>query len=216
MYDIKICDMTHLEQAVAMTRLKEKHGGLQANWMADWNTIFKKYLGPSPYYMLLGAFEGDKLVSFLGLAFYNKSDPAWFIVFMFTTVFNNKFSFNRPDIGPLVKTAFEIAERRHYWNYYYSLAKKHELLYDRLWSKNQYMPTGRYETRIEVEIPPYTPMERDRYWRLMGQRVHDVDVVIKRRILRHEFRREHASLHPVELSSHKEYTNVTQLPFDSL
>ena len=211
MYEIKICDMSHLQQAVEITKLKNKNGGVEANWVADYTYIFKKYLSKNPDHMMLGAFDGDKLISFVCLAFFRDHDPAWFIVFMFTTKFYPVFSFNRPEIGLLIKTAFEVAEQRNYCQYYYSIAKKHEELYDRLWEKNQYVETGKYITTTELVVPPYTPVDRDRYWRLVGQRVHDVEVVIKRRILRPEKRIRYHHTHELELSSHKIFHNSPQL-----
>ena len=66
-----------------------------------------------------------------------------------------------------------------------------------------------------VDVPAETPIERERFWRLIGSRVYEVDVVIKSRILKPEMRVRHTELHPVELESrHKIYDiNYPQLDF---
>jgi len=216
MLTIKICGPEHLEQAVAITNLKNKHSGVEKPWQLDYTHILEKYLSKNSHYLIIGAFDGDELVSFLCSAFWRKNDPSWFIVFMFTKRFGNQFSFNRPEIGLLLKAAFEVAEHRHYWKYYYSIAKKHETVYDQLWRKNTYVDTGKYNLKIEQEVPAYVAADRDRFWRLIGSRVYDVDLVIKSRILKPEKRVKYGSLHPIELeTTYKGYTqNNPQLEFD--
>jgi hypothetical protein len=216
MITVKICDETHLKQAVAMTQLKDKIGGAERPYQADYELVLKKYVSSNSHYVMLGAFDGEELLAFICIAFWRNEDPSWFIVFMFTKVFTSTFSFKRPEIGLLIKTAFEIAEHRHYWKYYYSIAKKHETIYDRLWQKNSFVGTGRYDLKIETEVPAETPIERERFWRLIGSRVYEVDVVIKSRILKPEMRVRHDDLHPVELEAvHKIYDiNYPQLDFN--
>jgi|APGre2960657373_1045057.scaffolds.fasta_scaffold01417_3 hypothetical protein len=205
MLTIKICGPEHLEQAVAITKLKNKHSGVEKPWQLDYAPILQKYLNTNTHYLTIGAFDGDELVSFLCSAFWRNNDPSWFIVFLFTKRFGNQFSFNRPEIGLLLKAAFEIAEYRHYWKYYYSIAKKHETVYDMLWKKNNHVDVGKYNLKIEQEVPAYTAVDRDRFWRLVGSRVYEVDMVIKSRILKVENRIQHESLHPLELET--EYKN---------
>jgi hypothetical protein len=216
MLTIKICGPEHLEQALAITELKNKHSGVEKPWQLNYTRILEKYLSANSNFLVIGAFDGDELVSFLCSAYWRISDPSWFIVFLFTKRFGNQFSFNRPEIGLLLKAAFEIAEHRHYWKYYYSIAKKHEVIYDKLWKKNTYVNTGKYNLKIEQEVPAWTAVERDRFWRLIGSRVYEVDMVIKSRILKAEQRIKYESLHPLELSaSHKAYDTIyPQLEFD--
>jgi hypothetical protein len=215
MITIKICDETHLPQAIAMTALKDKVGGAERPYQLSYEPILKKYVSSNSHYLMLGAFEGEELIAFICIAFWRINDPAWFIVYMFTKVFSPTFSFKRPEIGLLIKTAFEIAEHRHYWKYYYSIAKKHEVVYDKLWQRNTFVSTGRYDLKIEVEVPAETPIERERFWRLIGSRVYEVDVVIKSRVLKPEMRVEYNTLHPIELAAkHKIYDiNYPQLDF---
>lgn len=216
MLTIKICGPEHLEQAVAITNLKNKHSGVEKPWQLDYTHILEKYLSSNSHYLVIGAFDGDELVSFLCSAYWRKNDPSWFIVFLFTKRFGNQFSFNRPEIGLLLKAAFEIAEHRHYWKYYYSIAKKHETLYDQLWKKNTYVDTGKYNLKIEQEVPAFVAVDRDRFWRLIGSRVYEVDMVIKSRILKTEKRVRYDKLHPIELETrYKGYDiNPPQLDFD--
>ena len=65
-------------------------------------------------------------------------------------------------------------------------------------------------------MPAWTAVERDRFWRLIGSRVYEVDMVIKSRILKPEQRIKYESLHPLELSAtHKAYNiNYPQLEFN--
>lgn len=216
MLTVKLCGPEHLDQAVAITNLKSKHSGVEKPWQLDYAPILGKYLSPNSHHLTIGVFDGDELVSFLCSAFWRRNDPSWFIVFLFTKRFGNQFSFNRPEIGLLLKAAFEIAEHRHYWKYYYSISKKHETVYDTLWRKNTYVDLGKYNLKIEEEVPAYSAVQRDRYWRLLGSRTYDTDMVIKSRILKKEKRVKYDNLHQLELeTTYKNYSvNFPQLNFD--
>ena len=112
----------------------------------------------------------------------------WVISNFFSTVNTSYFNFNRPEFGMLFKEAFEIAEGRGYYQYFYSIAERLERVYERQWKKNSYAIQGKYDlTTIDI-VPANTKPEFELYWRLMGQELKPDNIAIKKRVLRHEFR----------------------------
>mgnify|MGYP000293692471 CR=1 FL=1 len=217
---IKILSSHDYAVAMEILDLKEKAGGMQKPNNITLHSIFLKYfVGDSDQCIALGYFEEDKLISWVTLRFIyslkNKFVNTWNITGMFSSKFDNMFSFNRPEIGLLIKTAFEIAEHRHCWKYYYTISTSHQYLYDRLWKKNNYLPTGRYTTVIEQTVDPLDFHIKRYYADIIGTRDYNDEFVIKRRMLNPEFRIKYDSLHELELqATHKKYFDYTQFSFE--
>jgi len=140
--------------------------------------------------VVIGYFEDDKLTSWITIGFYESKmrGKFWVISSFFSAVNTSYFNFNRPEFGMLFKEAFEVAEGRGYYQYFYSIAERLERVYERQWKKNSYAIQGKYDlTTIDI-VPANTKPEFELYWRLMGQELKPDNIAIKKRVLRHEFR----------------------------
>jgi len=141
-------------------------------------------------YVIIGYFEDDKLISWITIGFYESKmrGKFWVISSFFSAVNTSYFNFNRPEFGMLFKEAFEVAEGRGYYQYFYSIAERLERVYERQWKKNSYAIQGKYDLTTIAVVPANTKPEFELYWRLMGQELKPDNISIKKRVLRHEFR----------------------------
>jgi hypothetical protein len=61
-------------------------------------------------------------------------------------------------------------------------------VYESQYRKNKYITTGRYDC-IQLDIiPANTVPTVDLYWKLLGKEIKPDDVIIKKRVLRPNFR----------------------------
>jgi hypothetical protein len=136
--------------------------------------------------VVLGYFEDGKLISWITIGFYESKmrGKFWVISNFFSSVYSSYFSFNRPEFGMLFKKAFEIAEGRGYYQYFYSISQRLERVYERQWKKNSYAIQGKYELTTLAVVPANTKPEFELYWRLMGQELKPDNIVIKSRKLK--------------------------------
>lgn len=136
--------------------------------------------------VVLGYFEDGKLISWITIGFYESKmrGKFWVISNFFSSVYSSYFSFNRPEFGILFKKAFEIAEGRGYYQYFYSISERLERVYERQWKKNTYAIQGKYELTTLAVVPANTKPEFELYWRLMGQELKPDNIVIKSRKLK--------------------------------
>jgi len=134
----------------------------------------------------LGYFEDGKLISWLIIVFHENKmrGKFWVISTFFSSVYTSYFTFNRPEFGILFKAAFEIAEGRGYYQYFYSIAERLERVYERQWKKNSYAIQGKYDLTTLAVVPANTKPEFELYWRLMGQELKPDSIVIKSRKLK--------------------------------
>jgi hypothetical protein len=134
----------------------------------------------------LGYFEDGKLISWLSIGFHESKmrGKFWVISTFFSTVFKERFSFSRPEFGLLFKAAFETAESRGYYQYFYCVAERLERVYERQWRKNPWAVLGKYELTTLDTVPANTKPEFELYWRLMGQELKPNNMVIKARKLK--------------------------------
>lgn len=179
-----------LDDALKIARLKQRVGGTTPLSEERFNQIHEKYFHTDGIHFAFGYFDNNKLISFILFGLHeNKSRGRfWYISFLYTSLFHNYFSFNNQEIGLLIKTAFNVAETMGHYEYYYTINKKFETLYDRQWSKNKFIPTGRYNLEILTVIPKNTLSTVDLYNRLLGSEIRPDDMVIKKRTLKDEFR----------------------------
>jgi len=80
--------------------------------------------------------------------------------------------------------AFDIAEGRGYYQYFYSIAERLERVYERQWKKNSYAIQGKYDLTTLAVVPANTKPEFELYWRLMGQELKPDNISIKARKLK--------------------------------
>ena len=134
----------------------------------------------------IGYFEDDKLISWVSIGFYESKmrGKFWVITDLFTTMFGERFSFSRPEIGLLFKQAFEIAEEKGYFQYFYCIAERLERVYERQWKKNPWGFNGKYELITLDIVPANTQPEYELYWRLMGKELKPDNIAIKARKLK--------------------------------
>jgi hypothetical protein len=187
---IKLLNEFDLPRAMEIARLKPRSGGTLPLSDDQFEEIHKKYFLGNGVHFALGYIEDNQLISWIGFGLHeNKArGKFWYVSFLYTSRFHNYFSFNNPEIGSLIRDAFVITEKLDYYEYYYTISKKFETLYDRQWTKNKFVKTGRYDLEIIGEIPANTQPTIDLYWRLIGKEVKPDTMVIKKRILRPEFR----------------------------
>jgi hypothetical protein len=131
----------------------------------------------------IGYFENNKLISWITIGFYESKmrGKFWVIANFFSSVYTSYFSFNKPEFGILFKTAFEIAEARGYYQYFYCIAERIERVYERQWQKNSYAIQGKYDLITLDVVPANTKPEFELYWRLMGKALKSDNMVIKSR-----------------------------------
>jgi hypothetical protein len=136
--------------------------------------------------VVIGYFEDGKLLSWITIGFYESKmrGKFWVISNFFSSVYSSYFSFSRPEFGMLFKRAFEIAEGRGYYQYFYSISERLERVYERQWRKNPYAIQGKYELTTLAVVPANTKPEFELYWRLMGQELKPDNIVIKSRKLK--------------------------------
>jgi hypothetical protein len=136
--------------------------------------------------VIIGYFEDDELISWITIGFYESKmrGKFWVISNFFSSVYTSYFNFNRPEFGMLFKAAFEVAEGRGYYQYFYSIAERLERVYERQWKKNSYAIQGKYDLTTLAVVPANTKPEFELYWRLMGQELKPDNIVIKARKLK--------------------------------
>ena len=136
--------------------------------------------------VIIGYFEDDELISWITIGFYESKmrGKFWVISNFFSSVYTSYFNFNRPEFGMLFKAAFEVAEGRGYYQYFYSIAERLERVYERQWKKNSYAIQGKYDLTTLAVVPANTKPEFELYWRLMGQELKPDNIVIKSRKLK--------------------------------
>jgi hypothetical protein len=136
--------------------------------------------------VVIGYFEDDKLISWLSIGFHESKmrGKFWVISTFFSSVYTSYFNFNRPEFGLLFRAAFDIAEGRGYYQYFYSISQRLERVYERQWKKNSYAIQGKYELTTLAVVPANTKPEFELYWRLMGQELKPDAIVIKSRKLK--------------------------------
>jgi hypothetical protein len=137
-------------------------------------------------FVTIGYFEDGKLISWIDIGFYESKmrGKFWVISNFFSSVYTSYFNFNRPEFGMLFKAAFDIAESRGYFQYFYCIAERLERVYERQWKKNTYAIQGKYDLTTLAVVPANTKPEFELYWKLMGQELKPDNIAIKARKLK--------------------------------
>jgi hypothetical protein len=192
---IKFLKKDDIEQCLNIVLSKTKIGGSTA--LIDRNTFltnFETYFEENSNLYTIGYYEDtapEELISFMCIGFFENKlrGKFWIIPCIFTSKSKTYFTFNTSEIGLLVKTALELAEDKQYYEYYYCTSERISNVYERQWTKNQYFNINRYNLITLDVIPPNTVPESQLYQHLMGYKTKPMTTIIKKRILRQEFRK---------------------------
>jgi hypothetical protein len=194
---LKVLNIMDFREAMAMTNLKERVGGTSKTDRL--NERFYYYFTTSPRALALGYYEDDKLISWATLRFARYDNiNLWTITSLWANRFNNILSFDKPELGYLMKGCFEIAERRKYWDYFYVIASRLEHVYQRQWLKNPWVKTGRYNLVTYAHIPENTIPESMFLYKLLGEQTKPDAMTVKHRILKEEFRQDYTDVSEIE------------------
>jgi len=187
---IRLSGDTHYNECFEISKLRVKVGGTKPISAELFLETHKKYFDNNDNYYAMGCVENDKIISWIAIAFIENKTRGkfWVITSLYTSKFTSYFSFNNVEIGLLIKASFELAESKKYYEYYYSVAEKIASVYEKQIQKNKYIPIGRYNY-IELDrVLANTKPSTDLYWKLMGHETKPDNIIIKKRVLRLEFR----------------------------
>ena len=187
---IKILTTHDFQACVDMVGVKPRTSGTTPVNKEDFIDTHYQYFNNLENRYALGYFEENTLICFLCLGFFvnNLRGKFWAIPSLYTTRFKNYFNFKDADTGELLKSAFEFAESKGYYEFYYSISERVMNVYERQWQRNSFMPVGRYELTTLDTVSANTRPEHDLYWKLMGNQLKPDNIVIKKRVLKEQFR----------------------------
>jgi hypothetical protein len=177
---------------ISIVALKDKLGGTTPLDIAQFTSTYENHFSTSESNRIaLGYFDNDDLISFVLISFHESKmrGKFWIISGFYTKQFKTFFTFATPDSGQLIKAAFDFAEAREYYEYYYCTAEKVQAVYERQWNKNPYQPLGRYEKITLYTVPPNTKPEFELSWRMMGEQTKPDTIIFKKRILKEQYRK---------------------------
>lgn len=185
----RLLGYSDLDAYIDLASKYKKIGGSKAPAQDFWEEIYGKYFMENSAYQSFGYFKEDTLVSVINVAYRenNSRGKFWVIPILFSLIKSNIFSFNRPEIGLLIKKVFDNSESLGYYDYYYVIAEHLSNVYEKQIDKNIYIPLQRYERITLDTIPKHTTPTVDLYQKLIGDpKPHNM--VIKKRVLKPEFR----------------------------
>jgi hypothetical protein len=180
----------YFKECLAITKLRDRVSGTKPVSEEVLNELYKKYFEENDNYYAFGYIEDEKIISWIGISFVenNFRGRFWVIASIYTTRFSKYFSFNREEIGLLIKAAFNLAESKKYYEYYYSVSERISTVYEKQYQKNNFIQTGRYDLIEIARIPADTQPNIELYWKLMGEETKPDVIIIKKRVLRDAFR----------------------------
>lgn len=175
------------DKFLKVVEVHKKIGGTVPNNLSSFAEVYKKYFDDHISCQIFGYFENEHLVSAIAVAYWKNDTRGkfWVISSLFSTRKHSIFSFNRPEIGLLIKKAFENSEELQFYEYYYTIAEHISSVYERQINKNVYIPLNRYD-RITLDIiPKNTLPNRDHlYNRLLGNECKPHNMIVKKRVLK--------------------------------
>jgi hypothetical protein len=180
-----------LPTAIDMVGLKPRTSGTVPISQDAFIENFNVYFSGSEKTKAFGYFDNDQLVCFVCVGFFESKmrGKFWVIPALYTKNFKQVFNFKDPDMASLLKFAFEYAESNYYYEFYYSVAERIMNAYERQWQRNSVMPIGRYDLITLDQVPAFTKPEFELYWRLMGEEIKPDTIVIKKRVLKEQYRK---------------------------
>jgi hypothetical protein len=185
---IRFLTMDDLPDCMKIAPLKNRTGGTVPLTLEGFLGAFEKYFQDDEFCRVIGYFENNELVSFVCIRMFETTmrGKFWVISGLYTKNFKSYFSFNHSGIGELIKFAFDYAESRGWYEYYYCTAERVINVYERQWKRSH---SHRYEHILLDVVPPNTKPFYELHWRLMGQEVKPVPMIVKKRALKQEFRK---------------------------
>lgn len=180
----------HFKECLEISKLRGRVAGTKPISEESSIELYQKYFTDNDNFYSFGCIENGNIISWIGIALMeNKARGRfWVISSLYTTRFNKYFSFNREEIGLLIKESFHLSESKKYYEYYYTVSERIANVYEKQYQKNNYIQTGRYDL-IELDrVPANTQPTTDLYWKLMGQETKPDTTIIKKRVLRESFR----------------------------
>lgn len=189
---IRLLTKVDFPNCLLISTLKNKLGGSIPLTPESFTEIYESYFSGADDRAALGYFDKDELISFVCISFHESKmrGQFWIIAAMYTKKFKNYFTFTTPELGSLIKSAFDFAESKGYYEYYYCTSERVSRVYERQWDKNPFQALGRYDKEILYIVPPNTKPEFELSWRMMGSETKPDTFIFKKRVLKHEFRRE--------------------------
>jgi hypothetical protein len=180
----------HFKECLGIAKLRPRVGGTKPIPEESLVELYTKYFTENDNYHAFGCIEDGKIVSWIGIVLMeNKARGRfWVITALYTTLFRDYFSFNHEEIGLLIKEAFNLAETKKYYEYYYFVSERIATVYESQYRKNKYVQTGRYDLVELDRVPANTQSTVDLYWKLMGQETKPDTIIVKKRVLRDMFR----------------------------
>jgi hypothetical protein len=180
-----------LSAASEMVGLKPRASGTAPITKVEFIENFKHYFLGEGSAHAFGYFENDELITFLCMGFFESKmrGKFWVIPALYTKRFTNVFNFKDSDMAYLMKAVFEFAESKGYYEFYYSVSERIMNAYERQWQRNSVMEIGRYDLILLDTVPAHTKPDFELHWRLMGEALKPDTIVIKKRILKPEFRK---------------------------
>lgn len=139
---------------------------------------------------IVGVFEGEVLSAWMAYRFgVLGEEKIWVIVHFFSVKNKNTFSFDK-DFQLIVEKIIEKAESIGHYSYFYAVRKQNEHTYEKAWARNQTVQIkGRYHIATIHEIKANTLPDVAWISRLLGNKTHPYDMVIRKRTLKEEYRK---------------------------
>lgn len=186
-----------LDEASKMIGLKPRTSGTTPVSKGDFLEGCSMYFAGNDTMKAFGYFENNELICFLCVGFFESKmrGKFWVIPALYTKNFKQVFNFKDPDMASLLKFAFEYAENNYYYEFYYSVAERIVNAYERQWQRNSVMPVGRYDLITLDTVPANTKPEFELYWRLMGEQEKPDTIIIKKRVLKEQYRKSKTTLY---------------------
>lgn len=181
----------HFLKCLEISKIKSKVAGTKPGDENSFKELSAKFFEENDNCYAFGCFENETLISWISIVFAESVSRGkfWCITHLYTTKFNLYYSLDHEEIGLLVNTAYKFAESKKYYEYYYSIAARVSNVYERRIQKDiTFNPATRYDLIDLDTIPANTKPSIELYWRLMGQELKPDPIIIKKRILRPEFR----------------------------
>lgn len=174
----------HFDTCLNMLLNQKKISGIPVTNTEKFEGDLKKYFDDDRY-EIIGYFKSDELISWMIIGFYHHGDVGdfWIIVNVISKDKKNYFRFSRPDIKALIRYAFNRAESKKIYQYFYSVSEKIASAYEIQWYKDNPMNyDGVYQMFDVAIIPPNTRPSENLYWKIMNQETKPYAVYIKKRV----------------------------------
>jgi predicted nucleic-acid-binding Zn-ribbon protein len=173
-----------------MITLKERVAGGIPTSKEIRTAIYSKYFSNNSdqgktLFRTVGCIEDGEIKGWMALLLNETKSRGkyWAIIAFYGKEFSNYFDMNSPVYGKLVRYAIDFCEDLGYNEFYYAITERVMNAYERQWKRSKFR-SERYGIETVEIIPPHTKPEVDLYWRLIGERLRDETMVIKRRMLR--------------------------------